>query len=102
VGKIACSGAPEGRLRRAILPTSGHPQQNGGHERMHLTLKKEATPPVWDCLQQQDRFDAFIHEYNARDRTRHALAPMLLGSSLQDQAVVVVDPKGEIARLPKH
>jgi hypothetical protein len=53
-------------------------------------------------LQQQDRFDAFIHEYNARDRMRHALAPMLLGSSLQDQAVVVVDPKGEIARLPTH
>jgi transposase InsO family protein len=22
----------------------GHPQQNGRHERMHLTLKKEATP----------------------------------------------------------
>lgn len=28
-----------------------------------------------------------------------ALAPMLLGSNLQDQAVVVVDPKGEIARF---
>jgi transposase InsO family protein len=23
----------------------GHPQQNGRHERMHLTLKKEATRP---------------------------------------------------------
>jgi len=23
----------------------GHPQQNGSHERMHLTLKKEATRP---------------------------------------------------------
>jgi transposase InsO family protein len=24
----------------------GHPQQNGRHERMHLTLKKEATRPA--------------------------------------------------------
>jgi transposase InsO family protein len=39
----------------------GHPQQNGRHERMHLTLKKETTrPPGMNSLQQQDRFDAFI------------------------------------------
>jgi transposase InsO family protein len=32
----------------------GHPQQNGRHERMHLTLKKEATrPPGLNSLQQQ-------------------------------------------------
>jgi transposase InsO family protein len=31
----------------------GHPQQNGRHERMHLTLKKEATrPPGMNSLQQ--------------------------------------------------
>ncbi len=43
----------------------GHPQQNGRHERMHLTLKKETTrPPGMNSLQQQDRFDAFIQEYN--------------------------------------
>jgi len=24
----------------------GHPQQNGRHERMHLTLKKEVTKPA--------------------------------------------------------
>jgi len=30
----------------------GHPQQNGRHERMHLTLKKEATrPPGLNSLQ---------------------------------------------------
>jgi len=29
----------------------GHPQQNGRHERMHLTLKKEATrPPGFNSL----------------------------------------------------
>lgn len=43
----------------------GHPQQNGRHERMHLTLKKETTrPPGMNSLQQQDRFDAFVQEYN--------------------------------------
>jgi transposase InsO family protein len=43
----------------------GHPQQNGRHERMHLTLKKEATrPPSFNSLQQQARFDAFLREFN--------------------------------------
>jgi hypothetical protein len=44
----------------------GRPQQNGRHERMHLTLKKETTrPPSGNCLQQQARFDAFVSEFNA-------------------------------------
>lgn len=43
----------------------GHPTQNGRHERMHLTLKKEATrPAAKNFLQQQARFDAFIDCYN--------------------------------------
>jgi transposase InsO family protein len=43
----------------------GQPQQNGRHERMHLTLKQEATcPPGLNSLQQQARFDAFQQEYN--------------------------------------
>ena len=43
----------------------GHPQQNGRHERMHLTLKKEATKPAAkNFLQQQAKFDAFIECYN--------------------------------------
>ena len=45
--------------------TPGHPQQNGRHERRHLTLKKEATKPAAaNVLQQQARFDAFIARYN--------------------------------------
>ena len=44
----------------------GHPQQNGRHERMHLTLKKEATKPAAkNFLQQQGRFDQFIRVFNA-------------------------------------
>src|ERR1700726_2110406 len=43
----------------------GNPQQNGRHERMHLTLKKEATKPAAkNFLQQQGKFDDFIECYN--------------------------------------
>ena len=43
----------------------GHPEQNGRHERMHLTLKKEATKPAaQNMLQQQGRFDDFIDCFN--------------------------------------
>jgi putative transposase len=43
----------------------GHPQQNGRHERIHLTLKNEATRPAsFNFLQQQARFDDFIEQYN--------------------------------------
>jgi transposase InsO family protein len=52
----------------------GHPQQNGRHERMHLTLKREATRPAGaNSLQQQARFDAFVAEFN-HERPHEALA----------------------------
>jgi putative transposase len=52
----------------------GHPQQNGRHERMHLTLKTEATrPAARNLLQQQARFDDFTDLYN-RERPHQALA----------------------------
>jgi putative transposase len=58
------------RLER-IAP--GHPEQNGRHERMHLTLKTEATRPASNnVLQQQGRFDAFVHRYN-HERPHQAL-----------------------------
>ncbi|MEO1020786.1 MAG: IS481 family transposase [Pseudomonadota bacterium] len=51
----------------------GQPQQNGRHERMHLTLKKEATrPPGMNSLQQQARFDDFVQEFNT-ERPHEAL-----------------------------
>ncbi len=51
----------------------GHPQQNGRHERMHLTLKTEATKPAAaNVLQQQARFDAFVEPYN-QQRPHQAL-----------------------------
>jgi transposase InsO family protein len=52
----------------------GQPQQNGRHERMHLTLKQEVTrPPGLNSLQQQARFDAFRQEFNT-ERPHEALA----------------------------
>jgi len=51
----------------------GKPQQNGRHERMHLTLKKEATKPAGEnTLQQQEKFDLFRDEYN-NERPHQAL-----------------------------
>src|SRR5947208_17061425 len=51
----------------------GHPQQNGRHERMHLTLKQEATKPAGaNLLEQQAKFDAFLEEFN-NERPHEAL-----------------------------
>ena len=51
----------------------GRPQQNGRHERMHLTLKKEATKPAAkNFLQQQGKFDRFIEEFN-QERPHEAI-----------------------------
>lgn len=42
-----------------------HPQENGKHERMHKTLKAEATrPPSATLIHQQARLDHFRREYN--------------------------------------
>jgi transposase InsO family protein len=52
----------------------GRPQQNGRHERMHLTLKREATrPPGMNSLQQQAKFDAFVQDFNT-ERPHEAIA----------------------------
>ncbi len=58
------------RLQR-IQP--GRPEQNGRHERMHLTLKQEATrPPKANLLQQQEHFDGFRDGFNT-ERPHEAL-----------------------------
>ncbi len=54
-----------------IRPAS--PQENGRHERMHRTLKKETSqPPSVDAEEQQARFDAFRRHYN-EERPHEAL-----------------------------
>jgi transposase InsO family protein len=51
----------------------GHPEQNGRHERFHLTLQTEATqPPARTPREQQRRFDQVRRCYNA-ERPHEAL-----------------------------
>jgi hypothetical protein len=62
-----CAGIDIERIEPA------HPEQNGRHERMHLTLKQEATKPAAkNLLQQQQRFDRFLHIYN-QERPQQAI-----------------------------
>lgn len=55
-------------MKRDIQPIRiepGRPEQNGKHERMHRTLKAEATrPPKADLAEQQQEFNRFRHEFN--------------------------------------
>ena len=64
------NGVPFATIDRPAL-TSGrvvdpsHPEQNGQHERMHKTLKAEATrPPGADLQAQQRKFDRWRREFN--------------------------------------
>jgi hypothetical protein len=55
-------------VRLGIIPERiqpGKPQQNSRHERMHRTLKQDATkPPARNMRLQQERFDSFRVQYN--------------------------------------
>ena len=63
-------------IKLGILPEridAGRPSQNGRHERLHRTLKAAtAQPPAATIRAQQQRFDAFRHEYNC-ERPHEAL-----------------------------
>lgn len=58
----------------------GHPEENGSHERMHLTLKQEtALPPAAGMAAQQVKFDGFRAEYDF-ERPHEALGGQTPGS----------------------
>jgi putative transposase len=50
----------------------GHPQQNGRHERFHLTLNEAMQPRAADLAEQAARFEAFLQYYNL-ERPHEAL-----------------------------
>lgn len=78
----------------------GNPQQNGRHERMHLTLKKEATKPAsFNFLQQQSRFDDFIEVYN-NERPHQSLSGQYPGEVYTPSARVFHHP--EVPEYPYH
>ncbi len=63
-------------VRLGVMPEliePGKPQQNGRHERMHRTLKAEATRPAAGSLSaQQKKFNHFREEFN-HERPHEAL-----------------------------
>lgn len=73
--------------------TPGQPQDNGGHERMHRTLKAETTkPPAYSAAAQQRRFDAWVREFN-QERPHEALGQVVPQSLYRRSArVYVPDP----------
>ena len=63
-------------IKAGVMPeriAPGKPQENGRHERFHLTLKQEtAEPPARALEAQQQRFDRFQRVYN-EERPHEAL-----------------------------
>lgn len=55
-------------VKAGVIPewiNPGHPEENGRHERFHLTLKQEvANPPALNIKEQIDRMKVFQEEYN--------------------------------------
>ena len=75
-------------VRLGVMPEfiePGKPQQNGRHERMHKTLKAEATrPPRATCRAQQQRFNTFRAEFN--DERPHEALDMETPDSLYERS----------------
>ena len=71
------------------------PSENGRHERMHRSLKEAViSPPASNLATQQQRFDAFVEEFNWQ-RSHEALGRLTPGS------VHHVSPRPYPARLPE-
>ena len=72
-------------IRLGIRPERirpGQPSENGGHERMHRALKAAVGPPAATLAAQQERFAAFVEEYNWA-RSHEALGRRTPGSVYQ-------------------
>jgi putative transposase len=72
----------------------GHPQQNGRHERFHLTLLEAMQPPAANRAVQSRRFAAFAHDFN-EERPHEALGQRTPAS------VYERSPRSVPARLPE-
>jgi len=86
-------------IRLGIRPERiepGHPEQNGRHERIHLTLKREATrPPGHNILHQQEMLDRFQKIYNF-ERPHEALNQKSPSSQLTKSTRIYPDELPEI------
>jgi transposase InsO family protein len=69
----------------------GHPQDNGRHERMHLTLKRDVVPHVAkDLLGQQQALDLWRDDFNEK-RPHEALAMKTPAEAYKPSAKVYSD-----------
>jgi len=102
-----------------VFGRPGKPQDNGKHERMHLTLKNEAClPGSASMVMQQKAFDKFRNEYNF-ERPHEALGQLCPASFYRKSGIRMptitpiityptsfdvrhVNKKGEIAWLGKR
>lgn len=82
-------------MKLGIVPERiqpSHPEQNGRHERMHLTLKQAtASPPAKDLRRQQVAFDRFRKEFNEQ-RPHEALGQKCPASVYAPSAREYVEP----------
>jgi len=79
----------------------GKPQQNGVHERMHRTLKQEATiPPAASLRGQQRKFDAFREEFN--DVRPHEAIEMKRPADLYQPSDRTLPKRAEVYDYPAH
>lgn len=78
-----------------------HPEENGRHERMHRTLKFEtARPARSNLLQQQERFNAFVEEFN-ETRPHEAIA-MQSPADVYRQSLRTYPEKLDDPNYPTH
>ncbi len=91
-------------IKVGIIPEwiePGCPQQNGRHERFHLTLKQEtATPPALTIRLQQEKFNQFQQYYNFK-RPHEALTQKTPGS-IYVPSKRVWDGKFKTPKYPKE
>jgi transposase InsO family protein len=96
-------------MKLAIRPERiqpAHPEQNGRHERMHLTLQQETMSPMAaNRRAQQRRFDEFRREFNQR-RPHAALALQTPAScytpALRSYPARVPEPEYSSALIVRH
>ena len=91
-------------IKLGIVPEridKGHPEQNGRHERMHKTLKAEATrPPRYGMKEQQRVFNRFMDYYN-NERPHEALEQKTPGTAYQ-KSVRSYPDKLPVIEYPDH
>ena len=80
----------------------GQPQQNGRHERFHLTLKRDVILGASSLRQQQRAFDRFRHDYNTV-RPHEALGQRCPSEFYEPSPTVLPDPPwGRDFHYPDH